>query len=74
MMRNLGTFNPNPQLMKKVYWANRYSNRIMKLHDVVHKSFMNEAENWGSPEHLKLQRLTRRISFRITFSPDIVHY
>ena len=64
-MGNLSTFNPSPELMKKAYWTNRYSDRIMKLHDVAHKAFMKESENWGSSEHLRTQQLTRRISFRI---------
>jgi hypothetical protein len=64
-MGNLSTFNPSQELMKKVCWANRYSDRIMKLHDVAHKAFMKEAENCGSPEHLRIQQLTRRLSFRI---------
>ena len=59
------TFNPQPELMKKVYWTNRFSDRIMKLHNEAHSSFMKESENWGSQKHIKLQQLTRRINFRV---------
>lgn len=51
--------------MKKVYWSNRYSDRVMKLHEDTHKAFMIEAENWGSQKHLEIQQLIRRISYRI---------
>lgn len=38
-------FNPSPELMKKVYWTNRYSDRIMELHKQVHREFMKESDN-----------------------------
>ena len=58
-------FNPSPELMKKVYWSNRYSDRIMKLHDQTHERFMKESNNWGNDKHLYLQGLMSRIRNRI---------
>ncbi|SDE84270.1 hypothetical protein SAMN05421636_10812 [Pricia antarctica] len=64
-MQTLSQFNPSPELMKKVYWTNRYSDRIMKLHDEAHAAFMKESEHWGSEKHLLSQQLNRRIAFRV---------
>ncbi len=61
----LQNFNPSPELMKKVHWANRYSERVMRLSAQTHKEFMEESNNWGSTRHVYLQRLSNRISHKI---------
>ncbi|MGB6151848.1 MAG: hypothetical protein WBG48_07645, partial [Pricia sp.] len=58
-------FNPSPELMKKVHWANRYSDRVMKLQAKAHKKFMEESDTWGGKRHRYLQRLSNRISHKV---------
>lgn len=53
------------ELMKTVYWVNRYQDRVILLHKITHKAFMRASENRGSDEHLKIQKLNIKIYNKI---------
>lgn len=57
---------PNQILMNKVYWVNRYFERIDKLFDLTHNQWLIESENnFGSERHKNLTTLKNRIYLKI---------
>lgn len=57
---------PEESLMKKVYWVNRYFNRVEKLFDITHKKWLDESvENYDSIYHQELTSLKNKVYWRM---------
>lgn len=57
---------PNTELMKRIYWVNRFFKRLKKLFDLVHKKWLElSIRFYDSEEHKKLTLLKNRIYLKM---------
>lgn len=57
---------PNDELMKKIYWLNRYFKRVEKLFDKVHGKWLElSIRFYDSDSHIKLTKLKNKIYLRM---------